>query len=496
AWVRGTDNAGDERGPGLPTTVRPSIHGDVLHSRPVVIDYGEPIGPVVFYGSNDGLLRAVGAARDGPFAGQELWGFVAPEFFGRLARLRENWPLVAYPTMPEGLAAQPRDYFFDGPVGVYRNSATGSTILYPTMRRGGRTIYAIDVSDPLQPRFLWKKTPQDLPVLGQTWSEPRVARIRGQSGPVLVLGAGYDASAEDADPRGATSAGNAVLVLDALTGQLLRQFSGTARSVAADVALLDSDNDGYVDRAYAVDLGANIYRIDFESATGAALSPTGWTMYRLAALDDGIGSRKFFFTPDLVVTRQFVALLLGSGDREKPLKAFSNDRFFLVKDTHLGKGPPSPTWSAIRADDLAAVGTEGPFDHGCQLRLSGTGEKVVTAATSIAGKTYFSTNRPTPATPGSCSANLGEARNYEFPLFCKPASSHTLIGGGLPPSPVAGLVRVPYASPHDGSPAARVVPFIVGGPNPKRSALEITRVNPVIPVRRSRAYWYLESDDR
>ena len=38
-WVRGTDNAGDELGPTTTptTTVRPSVHGDVLHSRPAVV---------------------------------------------------------------------------------------------------------------------------------------------------------------------------------------------------------------------------------------------------------------------------------------------------------------------------------------------------------------------------------------------------------------------------------------------------------------------------
>ena len=37
-WVRGTANVVDDsydRGPGGDVTVRPSIHGDVLHSRPV-----------------------------------------------------------------------------------------------------------------------------------------------------------------------------------------------------------------------------------------------------------------------------------------------------------------------------------------------------------------------------------------------------------------------------------------------------------------------------
>ncbi|MEY4864320.1 MAG: type pilus assembly protein PilY1, partial [Pseudomonadota bacterium] len=199
-WVRGQDNAGDEKGPGSPTTIRPSVHNDVLHSRPVVIDYGGSTGVVVFYGTNGGLLHAVRGQQTGSGAGEELWSFVAEEFLPRLSRQRANSPLVLYPTTPAGAMASRRDYFFDGPIGVYRDSASGRTIIYPTMRRGGRSLYALDVSDPVQPKFLWKLSDSAASVLGQTWSEPRVARVRGQAGPLLVMGAGYDANAEDVDP--------------------------------------------------------------------------------------------------------------------------------------------------------------------------------------------------------------------------------------------------------------------------------------------------------
>ena len=39
------------------TEPRPSLHGDEIHSRPLPVDYGT--GVTVYYGSNDGTLRAV-----------------------------------------------------------------------------------------------------------------------------------------------------------------------------------------------------------------------------------------------------------------------------------------------------------------------------------------------------------------------------------------------------------------------------------------------------
>jgi type IV pilus assembly protein PilY1 len=98
-WVRGTDNAGDELGPTTTptTTVRPSIHGDVLHSRPAVVNYGGSTGVVVFYGANDGMLHAVNGNQSGTGAGQELWSFIPQEAFGKLSRLRSNFPKIRRP---------------------------------------------------------------------------------------------------------------------------------------------------------------------------------------------------------------------------------------------------------------------------------------------------------------------------------------------------------------------------------------------------------------
>src|SRR5262249_22672370 len=61
----------DENGNSNITETRPSLHGDVIHSRPLAIDYGSSAGVVTFYGANDGTLRAVNGA-----SGKEMWSFV------------------------------------------------------------------------------------------------------------------------------------------------------------------------------------------------------------------------------------------------------------------------------------------------------------------------------------------------------------------------------------------------------------------------------------
>src|SRR5262249_44236028 len=92
-WGLRPHHPGHQGGAGGTTTVRPTIHGDVVHSRPVALNYGgSPPRVVVFYGSNDGMLRALEGKQTGSGAGNELWAFVPPELLSKLNRLRDQSP--------------------------------------------------------------------------------------------------------------------------------------------------------------------------------------------------------------------------------------------------------------------------------------------------------------------------------------------------------------------------------------------------------------------
>lgn len=501
-WARGLDNAGDELGPGSPVTIRPSVHGDVLHSRPLVVNFGTSTvaDVVVFYGANDGTLRAVNGNQTGATAGQELWSFVPQELFGKLKRLRDNSPNVRLSTTSSSLLGPiPRDYLVDGPIGIYQRAANASAsakvIVYVSMRRGGRVIYAMDVTTPSAPVFLWKKSNADIPILGQTWSEAKVAKIKGYANPVLVMGAGYDAVAEDAAIPGTTTMGNAVLVLDAYTGTLLKTLN-TDRSVPADVRLVDTDSDGFIDRIYAVDVGGNIYRVDFETIV-AGLPANGsahWGIYKLASLS-GSGTRKFFYPPDVVVTKAFTAVMAGSGDREKPLNATSTDAFFTVFDARASKGTPAVGFAAITPATLFPVRGVPSITQtdGCYIAMNTAGEKIVNAPTTAFGVTYFSSNMPSPPTGNSCNANLGIAKVYTAPLFCRAPGSQIFTGGGLPPSPVVGLVSVDYPNPTGVGTSKKIIPFVIGAPNDKKSGAEASKPQSPTNSPRKRRYWYQEN---
>lgn len=620
-WVRGEDSVGDEHGPGGSVTIRPSLHGDVLHSRPVTVNYGgatvtitdtsdsgatrtataaaadvAKIGAigatanitfangnsctvtvassttftyattgcgaagaqtaatgssnvVLFYGGNDGVYRAVNGNQTNPAGstlpapGSELWGFIPTEFFSTLKRLHDNSPILDLPSTISGILPVPqkKDYFADGSTGVYQklnaNGTTNTAYLYISMRRGGRLIYALDATDPTNPKYLWKITNTgDFTELGQTWSAPKVALIKGYNDgsgnpkPVLIFGAGYN-TAEDTEPAGAygTLGGRGIYIVDAVTGALVWRatygaasactavgispatctVAGMNYSIPADITLMDRDFDGMIDRLYAVDVGGNVWRVDLQREGNLVHNtPDYWKVNQVASLG-GIccPRRKFFYPADVVPTTSYDAVLVGSGDREHPLytnaAADKQDRVFMLKDLTGNDG--SSLTTLVKADLFDATSTA--YDAAASSYNNSTtpnkgyfidllaGEKVVNAPLTVAGYTYFGTNQPTAAL--TCSANLGIARGYRLSPLGGTYTSTVFAGGGLPPSPVAGVVSIIVA----GETVPSLVPFIIGGGGDPdcvgadcSSALGGAKPTISVPTSRTRTYWYQEMD--
>jgi Tfp pilus tip-associated adhesin PilY1 len=521
-FIRGED-VNDEKHTGAPTsTTRPSIHGDVIHSRPLPINYGGTNGVTVYYGANDGTLHAVAAD-----TGVERWAFVAPEFFGRLARLKDNSPLVSYPTRTD-IGAIPKDYFFDGSIGVYQNNTSSSVWIYPTMRRGGRMVYGIDVSAPSSPVYKWKAGCPNLgddtgctagmSGIGQTWSTPSVAFIKGYSStrPVVVFGGGYD-SCEDANtatPACSGRKGGFVYVLDADSGAVLHTFQ-TDRAVAADVSLVDIDNDGMPDYAYVADTGGNLYRINFIDgpATRIGVLSANWGIRKVAFT---AGGRKFLFAPALLANQGKVFVAIGSGDREHPLQsqypyAGVVNRFYTYRDD-LASLLATPAQDLDALNDYTAASSctttpilpnSGPAGWFMNLNQNGQGEQVVTSALIASGMVTFSTNRPIPPADGTCSTSLGQARGYWVNLFnasgainvtgaCGGSRSGIFVGGGLPPSPVMAS-----SVPINGKSVSVVIGAVQkGGDSAAGASVAISpqRIRPTNRPQRKRAYTYVSGD--
>lgn len=514
-WARGQDTQGETGSGGatlstITNLTRASLHGDVAHSRPLPISYGSSIADtVVYYGANDGWLRAVSAD-----TGKELWAFMPPEFNSKVDRLRTQLPGVCYPNMAgmtydasgNCLGGSPpytkRDFFWDGSLGVYQNANNTKVWIYPTMRRGGRMVYALNVTSSSAPSYKWKYgcpnssddtgcVGTEAAYMGQSWSTPNVAFIKGYSSstPVVTFGGGYDAC-EDTNSKittqCASTKGNAIFVLDADTGAKLARFP-TLRSVVADISYIDLNGDGMPDHAYAADTGGNLYRITFSNYDGTARSSSAWTITLIASTDSSAG-RKFLFAPELYGGGGKVFIAIGSGDREHPLlthypytSAVAN-RLYVYRDCLPNPAPTSSDISTTGKDSLddPAIMDAAPTDStatDCKAAATaaaknltncsytkkgwykaltnGTGEQTVTSALITGGMVTFSTNRPVPSTEAnSCGNALGKAYGYWLNLYtgsgaigagasgCGGSASNEFAGGGLPPSPVRGTILI------------------------------------------------------
>ena len=482
-WVRGANNRGNDN-PSLKTTdVRGFLHGDVLHSRPAVVNYGGAAGSesvYVFYGANDGMLHAVKGGKDtANGSGTEAWAFIAEEHFPLFKRMRDHSPTIS--------ASNRKPYFIDGSPTVYTLDANNDkrivsggddkAWLFLSMRRGGRFIYALDVTDPTTPKFMWKRSNLSggFAEMGQTWSDLRIGKIRASSDPVLIFGLGYDASANDTVVSGSNTMGRGVIVVNARTGDKIWSSAdgvgrnGINHSIPASVAPIDTDGDTYVDRIIAADTGANIWRMNIDDA-----DPANWTVAKVASLGGSgtAGARRFINTPDVVLSGPqgpaWDSILVGSGDREQPFDTAVVNRFYMIKDNPAkGYTWTTPLTEANLYDatlnlvqdgtsaEKAAAKTSLETAQGWYITL-GTGEKVDGPSTTLSGTTFFGTNSPANNASDICVSNLGIAKTYAVSFTDASATanltkdqaltgadrSQIIPGGGFPPPPVALQVEI------------------------------------------------------
>jgi len=474
-WSKGIDlEDADNDEPTDTTDIRPNVHGDVIHSQPVVINYGGSVGPYVFYGSNDGMFHAIKggvvekADNSGSKDGEEAWAFTAPEQFKQLKVLYDNNILTG--------SFGNKPYFFDGAVGSYvvydSNNEVSKAIIYLTARRGGDLIYALDVTNPLVPTIKWHQTSEDngFSEMGQTWSKPTITKIKVGTADkvVLIMGLGYDPDVDDG-PSTSRTRGRGVIVIDAETGADIWQVtSGTVSSpsgsvlaetamsysVPSDLAVVDRDGNGYSDRVYFGDTGGQLWRLDIGSAT---LSE--WKATRLFKFSSS-ATQRFLNAPDVVESPDgsYDMVIIGSGDREKPVDTSVQNYMLFYRD--YDQAGVSTATAALQLSDLAAADTllggtlefdpdqdivaNSKFIKGWYLTFE-SGEKVVTPALTANETTTFATN--VPGINSACS-DLGEARIYKINPFTVAGVADggrnylEIEGGGFLPPPVGFTVII------------------------------------------------------
>lgn len=245
AYIKGTQtregtDVGDLR-------VRTTPIGDIVNSSPFYVKESDSL----FVGANDGMLHAI----DGD-DGAVLFSYVPAGLdFKALATLSD----------PD----YQHKFFVDGGIDVTtKQQGKGSNILVGALGRGGRGVFALDVTDPAgfgSGDVLWDKTftsdAADVADgdMGYVIGSPLV-RMGNNDQTLAFVGNGID-----------SKNGSATLfIYNAVNGSLVKKFvvdatgGGLAEPRAADI-----DNDGKADFIYAGDMKGNVWKFDIQGSTAS-----------------------------------------------------------------------------------------------------------------------------------------------------------------------------------------------------------------------------------
>ncbi|MBL4826881.1 MAG: hypothetical protein JKY66_04075 [Spongiibacteraceae bacterium] len=439
-WARG----------GLTATPPPNYFmADFIHNQPSVVTYtttktldgnGEvtsvAFDDTIFAASNMGFFHAIDADD-----GTEIFSFVPKELYGNLTAYYQN-----------SGGFTDKVYGLDAPMTVWRydDNDDGSIVstdndhvyIYQSMRRGGTSTYALNVTDRNSPVLMWQidgtnyltSPTGDFRDLAQTWSVPQHGKIRWScSGgscndrEVLFFGGGYDTIHDTATGTTSDNKGSALFVVDAGTGELLWSAGNGAhhdlnlsqmdKSIPANVTIADIDSDGYIDLLFAVDIEGGLWRMDFSDETSNAANFARGGLIAQLGGSSGSEFRRFYNAPDVAYFTKrgytpFLTISITSGWRSHPRDLTINDKLFVVFDKNALSPPENFEYryvsgtSVITASNLPASGG----NYGWSKAFTDSGEKGLSRTITFDDKIIFTTYIPNISS--SCVGTTGGGRYY------------------------------------------------------------------------------------
>lgn len=397
--------------------------------------------PMVYAGANDGMVHAVDGSLTGTTAGKEVWAYIPSALF--------NGP-TSTPSV-NGLAslgnpdfshhnlvdATPLAVDVDfGNTGGSHNAPDWRTVLIGGLGKGGKMIYALDITNPgsvagepaltreakAATKVLWEFTDDDL---GFVYGQPIVVKTR-KWGWTIVVGSGYN----NRDGKGY------IFFINPATGARLEKIATvcTACSTSNEAGLafvnafvLDL-TDGYADAVYAGDLQGQLWRLD---VTGTGSYPDPVKFAQLTGSDNQplpVTSRPLpIVQPG--TNRRYITVGTGKLLNESDISNGQPQRFFAILDgsnaafsttSDLPKSATFPiTVSNLRelTDITSPISLDLSTEVGWYLDLgklaSGPGWRVLADPTSFYGTVAFTATAPSSA--DACQPG-GTSRVYALDL--------------------------------------------------------------------------------
>ncbi|MCB0220397.1 MAG: hypothetical protein KDH09_11930 [Chrysiogenetes bacterium] len=283
---------------------------------------------MIYVGAQDGFMHGFvlsdEAKKTGLNPGGELWGFMPYEAILRMPAMDAGVIFTV-----DGTPSASVVRFHNDPSSDVDDSF--HTVLVFSLRGGGFSTIALDITDPTTPRLLWQNTHI---AMGRTFSKPNIAEygIEWDGGQLMrrwmvAMGAGFNPTRPDGDPivvnpiecadiidglcidesgdpyeppepadpddfdPGLPGVGNWVLFWDLETGRLVQNVPisddpaiNRYNSVAGDLLALDRDLNGTVDNLIFGDLEGRLWKI-----LTYKTNPEDWWTDSIPAADPQLG---------------------------------------------------------------------------------------------------------------------------------------------------------------------------------------------------------------
>lgn len=363
---------------------------------------------MLYVGANDGMLHGFNAT-----TGAEVLAYIPGVLLDSLVELAQT----TYGHRP----------YVDGTpvIGDVVFDSAWHTVLVGGLRGGGRSIYALDITNPdgfseQQPAntVLWEFAHDEL---GYTYGKPAIVRLHNRVW-AAVFGNGYNSASGKAQ----------LFIVNIKTGELIEKIDTGAESDngLGPVFPVDLDGDFITDYVYAGDLKGNLWKFDLTSD-----SNTDWSASKLFqgerpitsqpqvgahpyGLDHGVmvyfGTGQYIAKgdPNLKQTNAFYGIwdpnVFTSNVNGLPTKTSVSE---LIQQDVLNDNPTGtpPTYRAVSQEPIGepakadyrpgyeSDGTTikaGSYTRGWYLTLPATGERVISNARLQGSTVAFSTLIP------------------------------------------------------------------------------------------------------
>jgi hypothetical protein len=298
------------------------VLGDIYHSTPVVV--GEPSffftennykdfynankgrETMIYVGTNDGMLHGFRNS-----SGAEKFAVIPRSLLGKLKNLNAAHDFY--------VDASPKAYDV-----YFASESKWKTVIISGLRGGGPYYFALDVTNPADPKILWEWTH---PNMGQAWAKPDIGRVKvGATTKFVAFIPGGYSSTDDK--------GNSFYILDIETGTALKTWAksnsmpvgDSKNKIPSGPTAFDSDMDGFVNYVYFGDIQGTMWKVDVSSTSVA-----DWTLYDFWK-DESPKRRPIFYAPAVAKNDEGKTLVyFGTGD-EFNLTSDQVNYFYEVED--------------------------------------------------------------------------------------------------------------------------------------------------------------------